>query len=172
MFRIYLVGFMGAGKTSVGRALARRLDRPFIDLDGRWEDSFGMPIHEIFRSWGEEAFRKAEREGLESIGGLEGAVVATGGGAFCDPLNRDIIHSNGGCSIFLDVPWKVLARRLEDDHAERPKFTGPEAAEALYLERRPHYQAATWTVGLTGSESPEGVAEQVVGLVRRAPCAT
>ncbi len=172
MPNIYLVGFMGAGKTSVGRELARRMERTFIDLDGRLEDSFGMPIQEVFQSLGEDVFRQAEKKNLESAGGGGDAVVATGGGAFCDPVNRDIMHSGGGCSVFLDVPWAVLIGRLEADPGGRPLFTGSEAARRLYDNRRPHYGQATLAVALNGSESPEEVAAQIAGLVVGVPCGT
>lgn len=172
MHNIYLVGFMGAGKTSVGRELARHMGWTFIDLDGRLEDSFGMPVHEIFRSRGESAFREAERQSLEWTSGLHKTVVATGGGAFCDPVNRNIMHSTGGCSVFLEVPWQVLVERLEADHGDRPKFTGAAAARRLYDTRVPHYKEATCTVVLTGSESPEEAAVRIADRVAGVPCGT
>jgi len=172
MHNIYLVGFMGAGKSSIGRELARRMKRTFIDLDGCLEDSFGMPIDEVFRSRGEGAFRQAERATLERTAGLDNAVIATGGGAFCHPANRDIIHSRGGCSVFLKVPWSVLVERLQADHHGRPKFTGPVAAKHLYDSRRPHYEHATCTVVLTGSESPREAAELIADSVAGTPCGT
>ncbi len=172
MHNIYLVGFMGSGKTSAGRELARHMERTFIDLDGCLEDSLGMPIHEVFRSRGEHAFREAERDILERTSRLNDVVVATGGGAFCDPVNRDIMHSAGGCSVFLKVPWPVLMERLEADHDGRPKFTGPTAARLLYDTRVPHYEEATCTVVLTGSESPRVVAEVIADRLAGVPCAT
>ena len=172
MPNIYLVGFMGAGKTSVGRELARALECAFVDLDSRLEDSFGMPIRDVFQARGEAVFREAEREELLWCVGLDGAVVSTGGGAFCDPVNRDIIHSNEGVSVFLDVPWEELARRLEGDPDTRPLFTGLDAARDLYRDRRPHYETATWTVAVTGSESPTDVAERIASFVARTPCGT
>ena len=172
MHNIYLVGFMGAGKSSVGRELARQMKRTFIDLDGCLEDSFGMPIDEVFRTRGEDAFRQAERASLERTTGLDKAVIATGGVAFCDPASRDIIHSGGGCSVFLKVPWSVLMGRLEADHRGRPKFTGPVATKHLYDTREPHYEHATCTVVLNGSESPRDVAEIIAVRVAGVPCGT
>ena len=172
MSNIYLVGFMGAGKTSVGRALARRLGRDFVDLDGRLEDRFGMSVREVFSTHGEVAFRQAEREVLEWTLGLESAVVATGGGAFCDPHNRRTMHAEGGTTVFLDVSWEVLARRLEADNEDRPLFTGLDAAERLYLSRRPHYEHAGWTIRLGGSESPDEVARDIAARLPGVPCGT
>ncbi len=172
MGNLYLVGFMGAGKSSVGRALARRLAWRFVDLDDRLEERFGMSIPEVFERLGEERFRAAEREALQWSTTLAGAVIATGGGAFCSAANRAIIHGPGGRSVFLDLPWQAVLERLADDHGQRPKFTGEEAARRLYEGRRPHYLKATWTVELDGSEGPEAAAELILGLLAGAPCDT
>jgi shikimate kinase len=169
---IYLVGFMGAGKSSIGRALAERLRLAFVDLDEHLVTEFGMPIHEVFERHGEESFREAERRALRWAVGLEGAVVATGGGAFCSTANRGLIHAAGGRSVFLDVPWQVVERRLAGDHSDRPKFVDVETARQLYADRRTHYLQADCTVELTGSESPQEAAEQIAALMARAPCAT
>lgn len=172
MSNIYLVGFMGAGKSSVGRLLARSLHRTFIDLDLHIEESAGMPISRIFEEAGEEAFRQREREALEWAFGVDHSVVATGGGAACDATNRGIMRANGGCSVFLDVPWNVLAARLAKDHEHRPMFTAAVEARRLYERRRPHYEQAGWTVALTGVESAEQAASLVLEALAGAPCAT
>lgn len=171
MRNLYLVGFMAAGKSSVGAALAERLDRPFVDLDELLADRFGMTIVEVFAGPGEPAFRAAERKALRETGRLDQGVVAVGGGAFCDPANREIMHALG-CSIFLDVAWTALAARLAADHESRPRYQDVAAAERLYRARRSHYLAATWTVSLDGSEAPQDVAERVVGVISGAACAT
>lgn len=172
MRNIYLVGFMGSGKSVIGRALADRLRLPFVDLDGHLVAEFGIPIHEVFEQFGEACFRDAERRALRWSSGLEGSVVATGGGAFCATVNRVVIHTAGGRSVFLDVPWEVLERRLESDHSGRPKFVDIETARRLYVDRRPHYLKATWTVDLAGSESPREAAKRIVMVMAGAPCAT
>jgi len=172
MSNLYLVGFMGAGKTVVGGIVATRLEWPFIDLDDVLEELFGMTIPEVFAGPGEAAFRQAEREALERVGRLGERVVAVGGGAFCDPSNRAIMHSDGGRSLFLDVPWPILANRLEADHGGRPRYRGATDAERLFRARRPHYVSATWIVTLDGSETPDEVADRVVEVVSGAVCAT
>jgi shikimate kinase len=169
---IYLVGFMGSGKSSVGRALADRLGLAFLDLDERLAVEFGMPIHEVFERYGEARFREAERQALSWSTGLESTVVATGGGAFCSRVNRDLIHGAGGGSVFLDVPWEVIRRRLAGDQSDRPKFVDVESAGRLYADRRPHYLQARWTVELAGSDSPRTAAERIVMVIAEAPCAT
>ena len=172
MRNIYLVGFMGAGKSSVGRALAERLALPFLDLDERLAVEFGMPIPEVFERFGEERFREAERRALSWSTGLEATVVATGGGAFCSAANREIIHGAGGRSVFLDVPWEVIRRRLVGDQYGRPKFVDVESARRLYSDRRPHYLQAGWTVALSGSDTPRQAADRIVTVMAGAPCVT
>ena len=172
MRNVFLVGFMGAGKSSVGEALGRHLDYRFVDLDERLSGRFGMSLSSVFESHGEAAFRAAEREELAACAGLEGVVVATGGGAFCDDENRRIIHSSNAVSVFLDVAWPVLRERLEKDHTGRPMYDSAGLAHALYEERLPQYRQASVTVALGGSETPADVAREIVLALQEAPCAT
>jgi shikimate kinase len=162
---------MGAGKSLVGRTVARRSKRRFIDLDEVLVDRLGMPIVEVFDRHGEAVFRRAERDALVWAGRLGSAVVATGGGAFCDPGNRELIHREGR-SVFLDVPWSVLAERLEDDHHHRPMFQSRRKAEELWRSRLDHYRQATWTLTLSGTESVDEVAQAVARLETEVPCVT
>jgi shikimate kinase len=170
MSRIYLVGFMGAGKTAVGSALAARLDYDFVDLDDRLVKDFGMTIREFFERFGEAVFRTMESEALGRTTCLDRTVIATGGGAFCSSSNRDIIHSGGGRSVFLDVPWSVLTRRLDGDQSERPKMTTLDRARVLYRTRRQHYLCATHRAELNGSEAPDEVAERIEEMVAGVSC--
>ena len=172
MRNIYLVGFMGAGKSSIGRALADRLRLAFVDLDDHLVAEFGMPIHEVFERFGEARFREAEQRALRWSTDLEATVVATGGGTFCSAANRGLIRAAGGRSVFLDVPWAVLERRLEGDHSDRPMFLDAVAARVLYADRRPDYLEATWVVHLAGHETPSQAAERIVTMMAGAPCAT
>jgi shikimate kinase len=170
MVNIYLVGFMGAGKTSVGERLARSLGARFCDLDERLSERFGRPIAEVFQHEGEAAFRTAETEELTRLAGGEGWVVATGGGAFVREANRAAIEGTGGISVFLEVPWDVLRRRLEQDNGGRPVYQSAERARELYEERLPDYRRATRTVSLSGDESPDEIVEMIANAVRGAPC--
>jgi len=171
MPRIFLVGFMGAGKSSVGASLADRLSLGFIDLDGEISRRLGAPIPEIFARYGEETFRATETDELARCADLADIVVATGGGAFCSDANREVIHRSGGVSVFLDLPWAVLRQRLLRDHSDRPMYDDTNQARLLFEERLPHYTCASVRVSLAGEEHPDEVAERVMAMLREAPCA-
>jgi shikimate kinase len=170
MSNIFLVGFMGAGKTSVGQALAERLDYQFLDLDERLSARFGMTINEVFQDHGEGVFREAEAEELHQAADLERCVVATGGGAFCSEINRLAIAGSGGVSVFLDVPWEVLRSRLQGATSDRPMFGDAISARGLFDRRLPCYRQATLTVGVTEHEKPEETAERIREALQEVPC--
>jgi len=172
MSNVYLVGFMGAGKTSVGAALAAHLGYGFLDLDERLSERFGAPIREIFDDSGEEIFRVAETEELSRSTDLERVVVATGGGTFCSEANREIIFGAGGVSVFLDAPWEELCRRLPGENLDRPMFGDEEMARLLLSRRMSHYRQATLTVAVKADDTPLQTASRVVEALREAPCAT
>jgi shikimate kinase len=137
---IYLVGFMGTGKTSVGRRLAQLLGWNFIDLDTEIEKRVGIPIRELFKRRGEPCFREIEQEELEKVSRLQDAVVALGGGAFCSNENQAVVKTTG-FSVWLDMPMESLYARCAGD-ATRPLFTTREETEALLVRRLPFYQNA------------------------------
>jgi len=172
MSNIFLVGFMGAGKTSVAAALAERLGYGHHDLDESLRERFSASIPEIFEVHGEGAFRNAESEELDRSTRLQRCVVATGGGAFCTASNREIIDASDGISVFLNLPWEVLSRRVIGDSPDRPMFRDAEQAKQLFARRLPHYRLATLTIDLVGDESPTEIAELVVGAFRETPCVT
>ena len=172
MRSIFLVGFMGAGKTSVGAAVAKKLKLGFIDLDAEISKALGATVPEIFAERGETAFRSAESEALARTAGLEGVVVATGGGAFCSQANRDAIRRSGGISVFLHVPWEELEKRLAHDHGHRPMYGDADAARRLFEARLPQYHLAMVKVVVGGAEDPERVAENVAEALREAQCVT
>ncbi|HEY8550056.1 MAG TPA: shikimate kinase [Vicinamibacterales bacterium] len=138
--KVYLVGFMTAGKTTVGRALAARLSWPFVDLDEEIEKRERQTVAAIFASRGEPYFRQVEREVLMRLVPLRPAVIATGGGTFADPQNRAVILADG-CSIWLDVSLKEMVARLPSD-GRRPLASSREQLEALFHARRASYQLA------------------------------
>jgi shikimate kinase len=138
--KIYLVGFMGAGKTVVARALARKLEWEPIDIDNLIELREQARIAEIFARHGEPYFRAAERQVLFDQLGRRPGVVATGGGTFVDPQNRAAINADG-LSVWLDVALDRLTVRLPAD-GSRPLAANRAEFERLYQTRRAAYQLA------------------------------
>jgi len=162
--RVFLIGFMGAGKSTTGRALAQRTGALFVDLDERIEASLGLTIPEIFRRLGEGAFRAEESRQLEACGRFPDVVVATGGGTFTFEANRALI-SRLGVSVFLDPPWREVLRRLPGKREDRPLFSAPETAYDLYRSRLQHYRQAGLHVQPQENEDPEAIAVRIVLLL-------
>ena len=136
----FLVGFMGVGKSTVGRHLASELGMPFYDMDEEIERTTGKMINEIFETDGEDFFRALETELLRSIVKRKPGVVATGGGTFCRPENRALMRS-GGVSVWLDAPDDtILERGSRQQH--RPLWTNAKDMQALLQERLPVYRQA------------------------------
>ncbi len=160
---IYLVGFMGVGKTCVGQCLAGLLGRPFIDLDREIERREGKSIREIFSQCGEAYFRLLEHEELKRVSAGVPQVIALGGGAFCRPENCAIVEA-AGKSFWLDAPLNVIVARCEGDPS-RPLFTTRPEMEALLEARRPFYQKAHIRIDVTGL-TIEGVASQILQTLR------
>lgn len=160
---MFLVGFMGAGKTSVGQALSRILGLPFEDLDDRIQKREGKTIERIFRESGEAEFRKAETAALRELLGELGSsarVVALGGGAFAQPGNAALIEKADVHSIFLDAPVEELLRRCEAETKERPLRQDPRQFRELYEKRRTAYMRAAIRVETNGKDV-EAVATEV-----------
>jgi shikimate kinase len=169
---LYLVGFMGAGKSEVGQLVAQLMDRRFVDLDEAVEAQFDLPIPEIFASSGESAFREAETEELRRTTSSCDLVVATGGGAFSTPGNRRLIRDTGGVSVYLDAPWELILERLGGDHGGRPKWIDDDRAYELYRRRLADYRSATLHIRLAPRDSAEEVAGRIVEALREIPCAS
>lgn len=141
---VFLVGFMGAGKTSVGRELATRLGWRFVDLDESIEAREQRSVAEIFRDSGEAVFRAAETVALrELLGGLDPTrpvVAALGGGAVVQPENVKSLQESGEPVIFLDAEFDELRRRCVRQGATRPLFADERHFRDLYQVRRSHYE--------------------------------
>jgi shikimate kinase len=164
---VFLVGFMGAGKSSVGRALSRRLGWRFEDLDERIQARERRTIEQIFQQSGEAEFRRAEhaafRELLADLSSSPG-VVALGGGAFVHANNAALIEEAGGLAIFLDAPVEELFRRCQQEQMERPLRRDLDQFRQLYETRRPHYMAATLRIETAGKDIETVAAEVVCSL--------
>lgn len=147
MIRIFLIGYMGAGKTTLGRALAKELKIEFIDLDNYIEERLCKSISQIFAEKGEEGFREIERRMLHEAGEFENVVISTGGGTPCFFDNIEYMNRQGA-TVFLDVPVERLFIRLSIARKKRPLIMGKSDEElrcfiAEQLAKRlPHYSKA------------------------------
>jgi shikimate kinase len=178
---------MGAGKSSVGRALGRRLNWIFEDLDDRIERQEGRPVPDIFRDSGEQEFRRAEHDALRNLldecsarirrsaGGSTavagasrprpaGRVIALGGGAFVQKMNAALLKASGVPTIFLDAPvdelWRRCCKHAAEAGAVRPLLRSPEQFRQLYRSRRPGYAKAAVAIS-TSNRTVEEVAAQI-----------
>ncbi len=165
--RVVLVGFMGAGKTTVGRLLSRELGWGFLDMDRRIEERCGQRISEIFAQRGEACFREEERQVAEEARRLERHVIAAGGGAFAFDGTREALR-DGSSSVWLWAPLQVLLRRVRVD-GSRPLAANRETIARLFAEREPSYRLADCHVDATAG--PDEVARRVRLTVFRADAA-
>ena len=157
--KIYLVGFMAAGKTTVARALARRLDWQSVDIDELIEQRERQSVADIFAKHGEAYFRSLERQILAEQMAPRHLVVATGGGTFADAQNRAAIN-NDGVSVWLDVPLDRLIGRVPADR-RRPLASDRAGFERLYYQRRAAYEQAHVRLE-AGRASVDALVEQLV----------
>jgi shikimate kinase len=157
--KIYLVGFMAAGKTTVARALAKRLGWEAVDIDELIEQRERSTVAEIFARRGEPYFRAVERAVLAEQLGRPHLVVATGGGTFADAQNRAAINGDGA-SVWLDVPIQRLIDRIPAD-GRRPLAADRAAFERLYHLRRAAYEQAHIRLD-AGRASVDALVEQLV----------
>lgn len=163
----FLTGFMGSGKTTTGRLLARRLDRPFLDLDSEIELRAGLQVREIFAEGGESLFRTLEHDTLSEVSAGPEAVIATGGGTVTVERNVDIL-TRTGVTLWLDPPFAVIARRIGGQgKADRPLFEDEKQALELYRARLPAYRRADLRLSVQDQEMPEEVAARAELLLRK-----
>ncbi len=159
--KIYLVGFMGAGKTTVGRELAARVGAPFFDLDELIEAGESASIKDVFTNQGEAYFRRRERDLLRSTRHLDTGIVATGGGTFTFDENVQFIQSEG-LSVYLSAPYSLLRSRLGEKAAERPLFRDDIAAHELYNSRIRYYRMADITIEVREDETTNEIVERLL----------
>ena len=147
MIRIFLIGYMGAGKTTLGKAFARAMGLTFVDLDWYIEERFHKTVSQIFTERGEEGFRELEKRMLHEASDFENVVISVGGGTPCFFDNMDYMNQVGE-TVFLDVDNQVLFRRLKVAKQQRPLLANKTDEELMAfiqeaLEKRlPHYTKA------------------------------
>jgi len=141
---IALIGFMGTGKTAVGRALAARLGREFVELDSLIEQRAGKSIPEIFQQDGEIGFRELEIEATKEVARKKNAIIACGGGIVLNKINIDRL-SKGCVIVYLTASPEVILERTSDDKNERPLLRAPDQTsqiKELLRFRQPYYERA------------------------------
>ena len=159
---IFLVGFMASGKSTVGPLLAARLGRQFIDLDRVIEAKAGCAIAELVAREGEERFRQIETETLRDVASRGGVVIAPGGGAITRAENRALM-SRFGITVWLDAPFTLCWRRIQDDGATRPLAPDEATARARYEARLALYRQAAIHIPTGQSHSPDDISQMIAG---------
>ena len=169
MIRIFLTGYMGADKTTLGKAFARKLNLPFVDLDWYMEERFHKTVGELFVERGEAGFRELEKNMLHEVGAFENVVISTGGGAPCFFDNMDFMNRNGK-TVFLNVHPDVLFRRLRVAKQQRPILQGKQDDELKEfiiraLEKRtPFYSQAQYVFNADELEDRSQIEKSVEKL--------
>ena len=169
---VFLVGFMGAGKTSVGRLLGQQLNWAFEDLDDRIEQREQRTVRTIFRESGEPEFRRAEHDALrallEELAGGSQKVVALGGGAFVQKRNAALLRNAGLPTVFLDAPveelWQRCSKQALEAGSQRPLLQSREQFSQLYATRRRFYKTAFMNVQ-TGGRSVDVIAAEITRVL-------
>lgn len=161
---IYLIGYMGTGKTSVGKLLSERLNLPLLEMDETLSERFGMTINEIFDAFGEDAFRSAESDLLLEISTLENpSVVSCGGGVVLNDKNREILRESG-ITVLLQAKPQEIYNRLKNNN-DRPLISGSNKLKKIskiYEERLPLYEEAAEIITDTDNKTPEEIVDELI----------
>ncbi|MCK5738315.1 shikimate kinase [bacterium] len=165
---IYLIGFMGSGKSTIGRKIAKILKRPFVDSDDFIENRAGCTISEIFAQQGEAEFRRLERECVLELSGQPGIIMALGGGAILDP-DSWLVLTKTGVTVWLDWPFETLYQRISKK-TNRPLAQGqPDEKRVklqnMYDRRIPYYSRAGFQIQSQGAETKEETANQILSTI-------
>jgi len=169
---IVLMGYRGCGKTTVGRIVAEKLNRPFVDTDAMIQERAGKTIREIVADGGWAAFRSLERGVVEELAGREGCIVALGGGAVLDQQNVKELKRNGSF-IWLTADGETIAERLGNDqatNAQRPSLSGMDMVaeiETMLRDREPVYRMAADQVIDTTGRSVDEVANEIMQMTEQ-----
>lgn len=162
MNNIVLVGFMGTGKSVVGKLLAQKLNRPFLDLDRKIEKETGRTVRQIFTEQGEQAFRALEAKGVREAAELKEHVIATGGGVLCDEKNVKALKA-GGVLVCLTASVEVILERTAATLNTRPLLAGgdpQERIQELLRLRAPYYAQADVTID-TGGRTLQDIVKEI-----------
>lgn len=163
---IFLVGLMGAGKTSVGRMLARRMSKDFLDADTEVEKSTGVKIPVIFEIEGESGFRAREEKMIEQLTAMDGIVLATGGGAVISPANRKLLKSRGRVIYLRAAPEDLWKRTRRDRNRPLLQTADPLGRlRELHEQRDPLYREVADLIVDTGSQSVAHLTSRIQQLL-------
>lgn len=163
---IYLVGFMGAGKSTVAKKLVEKTGRPLLEMDACIEENEGKTIREIFASDGEEHFRRLENEFLQRLDEKDAAVVSCGGGVCKQSKNVEVMKQNGVIVLLRATPDTILSRVKSS--TDRPLLNGHmnrDYIAGLMEERRPSYEAAAEIVIDTDGKEPMEICEEILSAL-------
>jgi len=167
MMRIYLIGYMGSGKSTLGKKLARHAGLQFIDMDRYIEKRNCKTIPQIFAEEGESEFRKKERKALEELSAFSDVVIATGGGAPCFFDNIDLMNRTGK-TIYLDIDPKILANRLLKSKTERPLIKGKSKEELVaFIDETLQKRNEFYTQAHFQITRPEMSLDEVMEMIQR-----
>ena len=163
---IFLIGMMGAGKSTVGRLLARKLNYNLIDTDPLIEQCAGKSMSEIFANDGEDTFRDLEQQVLSQVSSYTRLVVATGGGIVMRSLNWSHLHD--GIVVWIDVPIEILYDRLKTESAHRPLLQTEDPMQRLsdlYEQRRDRYAQADISIMVNADETPPDISDRLFEMI-------
>lgn len=166
MKNIVLTGFMTSGKTTIGQALAAKLDRQFIDMDDEIVNEEGQSINEIFSKNGEDYFRTLETNKSKELGAKADLIISTGGGCVLRKQNLDYLRQNG-IIIFLDADFSVIQSRLEQAAATRPLLQNQniEQVHARFLARYPLYKNCDYRICITANKTVEQCVNEIISFI-------
>lgn len=161
---VFLCGFMGCGKSTVGARLAKALDAPFVDMDTYIEEHAGMKIPEIFSEYGEEHFREMETRAVSALSGREG-VIACGGGAMLREENAQIARKTG-IVIYLQVSFRICYARIANTDRPIVRRSTRQELEALYKKRQGIYKQHS-TYCIEAEKSPSAIVSDILEVLQK-----
>lgn len=161
---LILVGFMGSGKTTVGKILAKKIEKNFIDTDQLIEKNLNFSIKEFFDKFGEKKFRELETETLKNLSSIQESIISIGGGAFCNNNNIQIIKEIG-LTFYLKISFENLLKRFNYEQIEkRPLLKNLDKAEQLLYDREKYYSQADFIIN-TDNLSPNNIANLIIDKI-------